>query len=112
MGYLLEKTMRLNYLFDFYQTLLTPKQRKYMTLYYLEDYSLVEISEYAHVSRQAVYDNLKRTEGILESYEEKLRLYKKFEQRTQLLTELKRAIVEKDDDHHKFHLISQLKEMS
>lgn len=103
--------MRLNYLFDFYQTLLTPKQREYMKLYYLEDYSLVEISEYASVSRQAVYDNLKRTEAILESYEEKLRLYEKFDQRIQLLKELERMMTD-DNSHQKLQLISQLKELS
>ncbi|HLR75612.1 MAG TPA: putative DNA-binding protein [Virgibacillus sp.] len=108
---MLEKTMRLNYLFDFYQTLLTPKQREYMKLYYLEDYSLVEISEYASVSRQAVYDNLKRTEAILESYEEKLRLYEKFDQRIQLLKELERMMTD-DNSHQKLLLISQLKELS
>src|SRR5699024_12046236 len=81
--------MRLNYLFDFYQSLLTPKQKEYMELYYLDDYSLVEISEYMNVSRQAVFDNLKRTEAILESYEEHLRLYDQFQQRQYLLNKLR-----------------------
>lgn len=58
---MLEKTTRINYLFDFYQQLLTEKQKNYMDLYYLEDYSLGEISETYDVSRQAVYDNIKRT---------------------------------------------------
>lgn len=85
---LLEKTTRMNYLFDFYQALLTPKQRNYMSLYYLEDYSLGEISELSHVSRQAVYDNIKRTEAMLESYEEKLHLYRKFDQKSMLLDQM------------------------
>ncbi|RBN37609.1 putative DNA-binding protein, partial [Priestia megaterium] len=67
---MLEKTTRMNYLFDFYQALLTPKQRSYMSLYYLDDYSLGEIAEEFDVSRQAVYDNIKRTEQMLEQYEE------------------------------------------
>lgn len=85
---MLEKTLRLSYLLDFYQSLLTPKQREYMNMYYFEDLSLVEISELAHVSRQAIYDNIKRTESILESYEDNLRLYEKYDQRMQLLDEL------------------------
>ncbi|API93860.1 UPF0122 protein YlxM [Virgibacillus pantothenticus] len=85
---MLEKTTRMNYLFDFYQALLTPKQRNYMEMYYLEDYSLGEISEVFDVSRQAVYDNIKRTEQMLESYEQKLGLYNKFQQRFELLKQL------------------------
>ena len=34
----LERTMRMNYLYDFYQSLLTEKQQKYIELYYLEDF--------------------------------------------------------------------------
>ncbi|MGM8214442.1 putative DNA-binding protein [Bacillaceae bacterium W0354] len=93
---MLEKTTRINYLFDFYQQLLTPKQKNYMELYYLEDYSLGEISENYHVSRQAVYDNIKRTEAMLEDYEEKLCLYKRFEERNRLLNEMKDAIKNQD----------------
>ncbi|SDJ72947.1 putative DNA-binding protein [Sediminibacillus albus] len=88
---MLEKTTRINFLFDFYQELLTPKQRNYMELYYLEDYSLGEISETFHVSRQAVYDNIRRTEAMLEAYEDKLHLYKKFKERNSLLEEMEQA---------------------
>ncbi|ACQ71805.1 putative DNA-binding protein [Exiguobacterium profundum] len=93
----LEKTNRMNYLIDFYQALLTPKQRNYMSLYYLDDYSLGEIAEEFEVSRQAVYDNIKRTETMLEQYEEKLALFEKFEQRQQLLQTLKRQVELTDD---------------
>ncbi|WP_114571105.1 putative DNA-binding protein [Exiguobacterium flavidum] len=86
----LDKTNRMNYLFDFYQMLLTPKQRNYMSLYYLDDYSLGEIADEFEVSRQAVYDNIKRTEAMLEQYEEKLALFSKYEERKQLLDTLKR----------------------
>ena len=109
---LLEKTMRLNYLFDFYQSLLTPKQQEYMSMYYLEDLSLVEISELANVSRQAIYDNIKRTEAILESYEEKLLLYEKFEKRTDLLKKLKSIVNEQNMSDEVRQLIHQLSEIS
>ena len=39
------KTMRMNYLFDFYQSLLTDKQRNYLEKYYMDDESLSEIAE-------------------------------------------------------------------
>ncbi|ANF36530.1 putative DNA-binding protein [Bacillus velezensis] len=85
----LEKTTRMNYLFDFYQSLLTSKQKSYMSLYYLDDFSLGEIAEEYDVSRQAVYDNIKRTEAMLEQYEEKLLLFKKFQERKEMFTKLK-----------------------
>ncbi|MFN7250870.1 MAG: putative DNA-binding protein [Anaerobacillus sp.] len=85
----------MNYLYDFYQSLLTTKQRQYMQLYYLDDWSLGEIAEEFEVSRQAVYDNIKRTENMLEEYEEKLSLFSRFEERSKLIKNLKTAI-EKD----------------
>ncbi|MGM9924161.1 MAG: putative DNA-binding protein [Bacillus sp. (in: firmicutes)] len=87
----LEKTTRMNYLYDFYQSLLTEKQQSYMALYYLDDFSLGEIAEEYHVSRQAVYDNIKRTEAMLEEYEAKLLLFEKFQKRSTLIEELKAA---------------------
>jgi predicted DNA-binding protein YlxM (UPF0122 family) len=86
---MLEKTTRMNYLYDFYQSLLTPKQQSYMSLYYLDDYSLGEIAEEYEVSRQAVYDNIKRTEAMLEEYEEKLLLFQKFQERQRLIRKLR-----------------------
>ena len=108
---LLEKTTRMNFLFDFYQALLTDKQRSYMELYYLDDHSLGEIAESYEISRQAVYDNIRRTEAMLEEYEEKLNLFSKFQERQALLETLEKAI--QGDDTSKedmLALIEQLKE--
>lgn len=106
---LLEKTTRINYLFDFYQALLTPKQRNYMEMYFIEDYSLGEISELFLVSRQAVYDNIKRTETILESYEKKLHLYEKFTQRATLIETIEKSVPDKESNL--LNMIDQLKEL-
>ncbi|MCJ7839613.1 putative DNA-binding protein [Lederbergia sp. NSJ-179] len=89
---MLEKTTRINYLFDFYQALLTPKQQNYMSLYYLDDFSLGEIADEFQVSRQAVYDNIKRTETMLEDYEEKLKLFHKYQKRKQITKQMKRCL--------------------
>ncbi|AIE59626.1 putative DNA-binding protein [Bacillus methanolicus] len=109
---MLEKTTRINYLFDFYQSLLTPKQRSYMSLYYLDDYSLGEIAEEYDVSRQAVYDNIKRTEAMLEEYEEKLLLFQKFQERSKLISKMKELI---NEDHSSnralLDLISELEKL-
>lgn len=98
---MLEKTTRINYLYDFYQSLLTPKQRSYMALYYLDDFSLGEIAEEYNVSRQAVYDNIKRTEAMLEEYESKLLLFEKFLERNKLIQEMKELLNENTPSLHK-----------
>ena len=88
----LVKTLRMNYLFYFYQSLLTNKQRNYLELFYLEDYSLSEIADTFNVSRQAVYDNIRRTGDLVEDYEKKLELYQKFEQRREIYDEMKQHL--------------------
>ncbi|MBQ5441501.1 MAG: hypothetical protein IIU36_04460 [Firmicutes bacterium] len=61
-------------LYDFYGALLTDKQREVMELYHEENFSIVEIAKEMKVSKQAVYDNLKKSDRILRDYEEKLGL--------------------------------------
>jgi predicted DNA-binding protein YlxM (UPF0122 family) len=94
----LERTMRMNYLYDFYHSLLTDKQRGYVELYYLEDYSFSEIAETLDVTRQAVYDNLKRTKDLLEDYEKNLGMYKNFIKRQALYQELEEILSDHTSD--------------
>ena len=84
----IEKTNRMNALFEFYAELLTDKQMNYIELYYADDYSLAEIAEEFQVSRQAVYDNIKRTEKILEDYEMKLHMYSDYIVRSQIFDQI------------------------
>jgi len=78
---MIEHTIRINYLLDFYKILLKEKQKFALEMYYQEDLSLVEIAQNLDVSRQAIYDLLKRGENILEEYEDKLHLYDKYIER-------------------------------
>ncbi len=108
----LEKTTRMNYLYDFYQSLLTEKQKSYMALYYLDDFSLGEIAEEYHVSRQAVYDNIKRTEAMLEEYEAKLLLLEKFQKRSILLEKLTEEVKASSLDTNKMlEMIAELEKL-
>lgn len=105
----LEKTLRMNRLFSFYSPLLTPKQQEYMRLYYGDDYSLGEIADDFSVSRQAVYDNIKRSEVILQDYENKLNLVEEFDKK-QTAAETLKAYAEKtySDDTHLLELIDEI----
>jgi len=63
-----------DWLLCIYGAMLTEKQREIANLYYEEDYSLAEIAQQEHVSRQSVHDTLQRVEKQLRSLEEKLLL--------------------------------------
>ena len=56
----LEKSIRVNKLIDFYGDLLTSHQKEILSLYYQMDLSLSEISEQLDISRNGVYDALKK----------------------------------------------------
>ena len=86
----LQKTNRINLLFDFYQQLLTEKQQMFLKHYFHDDYSLGEIASEFQISRQAVYEHIKRAESVLEEYEAKLRLLAKHEEQQELLERLRR----------------------
>jgi uncharacterized protein len=94
----LQKTNRINLLFDFYQLLLTEKQQIFLKLYFHDDYSLGEIASEYQISRQAVYEHIKRAESVLGEYEAKLLLLAKHEQRQRLLQNLERLIAELPDE--------------
>lgn len=84
---MLEKFNRMALLLDFYGALLTPRQRRIFELYYEHNLSLGEIAEEYDISRQAVYDLLRRTEKSLESYERRLGLVAKFQEDRKKLRE-------------------------
>ena len=66
------KELKFVLLLDCYGELLTEHQRNVMELYYCDDLSLSEIGEPMGITRQGVRALIKRTEGLLLNYEEKL----------------------------------------
>ena len=89
-------------LFEFYGNLLTEKQQEYFVMYYYDDLTLSEIAEIKSVSRNAVFDQIKKVLVILEEYESKLKIH----QKTLALEEF----VEKLSDDLKSELLSIIKE--
>ena len=64
-------------LYDIYGNLLTEKQKNYFEDYYFMDLSISEIAENYGISRNGVFDQLKRVNLLLEDYESKLNLDQK-----------------------------------
>ncbi|KXT76130.1 Signal recognition particle associated protein [Streptococcus sp. DD10] len=104
----IEKTNRMNALFEFYAALLTDKQMNYIELYYADDYSLAEIADEFGVSRQAVYDNIKRTEKILEDYEMKLHMYSDYIVRSQIFDEILDNYPQDEFLKNKIHILTSI----
>ncbi len=92
---MLEKTVNLSQLFDFYGNLLTPRRQEIMRLYFYQDYSLGEIAENLEISRQGVHDHLKKAEEQLHEYEDKLGMLSSY-QVLQKETDCLLARLEKD----------------
>jgi len=65
-------------LIDFYGQLLTENQLACLDMYYNDDMSYAEIADELDISRQGVFDFVKRGRMALEEYEEKLGLVKRF----------------------------------
>ncbi len=83
----IEKKLRLTDLYDCYGRLLTLKQQEILDQYCMDDLSLAEISENQAISRQAVFDTVRKAERQLEEMETALGLLARQQRRSRLLTE-------------------------
>ena len=70
--------LEMTLLFDYYGAMLTDKQRDCFDMRHNQDLSLGEIAELLGVSRQAVCDNLTRTESLLRRMEENIGCVKRY----------------------------------
>ena len=77
-------------LFDFYGELLTQKQKEYFDLHYNEDLSLAEIAQSEGISRQGVWDIIRRAEESLRRFEDKTGLVGRFAAQKELLSRAER----------------------
>ena len=85
---ILEKKEHYSLLFDFYEELLTDRQKEYFEAYYFDDMTLQEIASEFKVSRNAVFDSLKKVFDTLDDYETKLKLLDKYNKREALYLKL------------------------
>ena len=78
-------------LLDYYGGMLTDKQRDCFDMRYNQDLSLGEIAETMGVSRQAVNDNLSRTEALLRRMEENIGCVKRYKLARRAVSEIRDA---------------------
>jgi len=91
---IMDKMLEQALLFDFYGELLTEHQKQIFEDVVLNDYSLTEVAQERHISRQGVYDIIRRCEASLHDYEAKLGLVARFEQTRSMVREIRQLAEE------------------
>ena len=108
----MDNTIMHTMLFDFYGDLLTEKQREYYDLHFNSDLSLQEIAEQSGVSRQAVWDIIRRAEQSLLEIEDKTMLVSRAVRRRKSLEELEKMISALPDDANKVKMLRIMEELN
>ena len=85
----IEGRLELSILYDFYGALLKDNQQRMFEASILEDYNFSEIAQEEGITRQGVYDTVKRATKQLELYEEKLGLVARFRKQKELVEKLR-----------------------
>jgi predicted DNA-binding protein YlxM (UPF0122 family) len=92
------KSLRFSRLLDYYSGCLTEKQAEAARNFYNDDLSLGEIAENSGISRQAVRDNIKRAEAVMQGLEEKLHILEHADNYYKLFDELKKHLTVLEND--------------
>ena len=85
----LDEIVHLSILYDFYGDLLNDHKKQIFEDYVLNDLSLSEIAVEQNISRQGVYDIIRRCSKELKDYESKLALVQKFQSVKEKLSTIK-----------------------
>lgn len=84
----MDNVFKISLLLDFYGQLLTGRQQEILDLHYNNDFSLGEIAQQLDITRQGVFDNIKRGKAALNNFESKLGLVKKFSEQKEKAKEI------------------------
>jgi predicted DNA-binding protein YlxM (UPF0122 family) len=106
----LEEIVQLSILYDFYGDLLKSHKKQIFEDYILNDLSLSEIAAEQGISRQGVYDIVKRCSQELKGFEEKLGLVRKFKSVKEKLEQMKVLLsqTELSEDYSRISEIGKL----
>lgn len=84
-----EEFVKYSNLFETYKPLFSGKQKMYLEAFLEEDNSFSEIAQAMNVSRQAVFDNIRKACKKLDYYEKELSIIKSNENMLNMLKDLK-----------------------
>ena len=107
----MEPKVRQTYLYDFYGELLNEHQRKIFEAFVFADLSLGEIAEEQDISRQAVFDLVKRSTKKLEEYEKKLHLIERFLELREKAVGIRQRAAAYEQSHEE-RLLTEIKQLS
>ncbi len=85
-------TVYLTMLLDYYGELLTDKQREYFDLHYNQDLTLAEIGEMNGISRQGVWEIVRRAEATMRDIDERTGLVCRRSERREALRTITDAL--------------------
>jgi len=86
-------------LLDFYGLLLTERQYDIMDLHYNGDLSLGEIASDLGISRQGVYDGIRKAKQALIEYEKRLGLVERFREQEKIIEQALENLKRLGDKH-------------
>ena len=107
----MEKKLMQTYLYDFYGDLLNEHQRNIYGDFVLNDLTLSEIAEEEGISRQGVYDLVKRCDRLLEGYEQKLHLLERFLKMKEQVLRI-RTLTERYEDRNGLEMMAEIRAIS
>lgn len=92
----MEKFVEQTLMFDFYGELLTEHQQRIYKEAVFDDLSVSEIARNEGITRQGAHDLIKRCNKLLEEYEERLHLVKRFIKIREQVHEIKKLAAQTD----------------
>ena len=82
-------TVYLTMLLDYYGDLLTDKQKEYFDLHYNQDLTLAEIGEMNGISRQGVWEIVRRAEAAMRAIDERTGLVARYNERREAVRSIR-----------------------
>lgn len=105
----LDKIVNQDLLFDFYGDLLTEHQKRIYEEVVFNDYSVSEVARDEGISRQGVYDLIRRCSAQLVSYEERLGLVRRFHGNRRRIEEIRKNAAQFQADGDRGHIDTVLR---